>query len=85
MAGLCLRGKSFREPELSRKERKLPKHSFPAGDKIQTKEITIFSSFADSQQPSHVLLKDHKVTIQAMGPSVEDTKLLLRGQAFPSP
>lgn len=42
-AGLCFRGKSFREPELGRKERNLPKHSFSAGAEIASKDATGFS------------------------------------------
>ena len=42
MAGLGFRGKSFREPKLSRKERNLPKHSFSAGAEIPSKDTTGF-------------------------------------------
>lgn len=55
VAGLCFRGKSFREPELSRKEINLPKHSFSAGAEIQSRHHRVSPSsklMAEYQLPS---------------------------------
>ena len=55
VAGLCFRGKSFREPELSRKEINLPKHSFSAGAEIHSRHHGVSPSsklMAEYQLPS---------------------------------
>lgn len=43
VAGPCFRGKSFRKPELSRRERKVSPCSLAAGAQIQSQEVTGFS------------------------------------------
>ena len=64
VAGLCFRGKSFREPELSRKERNLPKHSFSAGAEIPSKDTTGFflppSRWLSTSRPAHPPEGSHK-------------------------
>lgn len=78
MAGLCFRDNSFREPELSRKERKLPSVHFQQGRKFRARRslgFLAFTSTAHCQQPSHTLLKEGNT--EKLG-NVGDTESLLR-------